>query len=156
MICRLLEAHQLKSEEMHRQQLGRQQAELQRTIETTIAQHCHPLSTAIAQEMTTRIQGISEVQAQITELRNTFEAFSTSSIPPSRAGGNRTDKIVIGGFGLKSKYGAIALVEKIIEGKSCDPQIIMDRVSFTPTIIPIKFSSSNYAEEFVREHSRNQ
>ena len=65
-------------------------------------------------------------------------------------------EIVIGGFVLKSKHGAIALVEKIIEGKSCDPQIIMDRVSFTSTVIPIKFSSSNYAEEFVREHSGNQ
>ena len=50
MICRLLEAHQLKSEEMHRQQLGRQQEELKHIIETTIAQHSQPLSTALAQD----------------------------------------------------------------------------------------------------------
>ena len=118
MMRRLLEDHQLKSEEMHRQQLGRQQEELKRNIETTIAQYCQPLSSAIAQERTERTQAISEVQAQITELRNAFEAFSTNSIPPSRAGGNRTDEIVIGGFGLKSKHVTITLVEKIIEIKN--------------------------------------
>ena len=63
---------------------------------------------------------------------------------------------MIGGFGLKSKHGAIALVEKIIEGKSVDLQIIMDRVNFTPSVIPIKLFSSRNAEEFVREHSSNQ
>ena len=57
---------------------------------------------------------------------------------------------------MKSKHGGITLVEKIIEGKRCDPQIIMDRVSFTPAVIPIQLSSSNYAQEFVREHSGNQ
>ena len=104
MMSRLLEAHQLRSEEMHRQQLGRQQEELKRTIETTIAQHCQSLSSAIVQERTERTQAISEVQAQITELRNAFETFSTNSIPPSRAGGNRIDEIMIGGFELKSKH----------------------------------------------------
>ena len=90
----------------------------------------------------------------MSELRKELCAFIAE--PGQRVREGRSDEVVIGGFGLKSKYGAIALVEKIIEGKIVDPQIIMDRVSFTPTVIPIKFSSSNYAEEFVREHSRNQ
>ena len=58
MMSRLLEAHQLRSEEIHRQQLGRQQEELKRTIETTIAQHCQSLSSAIVQERTERTQAI--------------------------------------------------------------------------------------------------
>ena len=104
--------------------------------------------------MTSRVQAISDVQTQISELRKELCAFIAE--PGQRVRERRSDEVGIGGFGLISKYGLIVLKEKIIEGKSDDPQIIMDRVNFTPTVIPIKFSSSNYAEEFVREHSGNQ
>ena len=137
-----------------KQLLQDQKDDTKRVIECAIAQHVQPLNTAIAQERTSRVQAISDVQTQISELRKELCAFIAE--PGQRVREGRSDEVVIGGFGLKSKHGAIALVEKIIEGKSCDPQIIMDRVSFTPTVIPIKFSSSNYAEEFGREHSGNQ
>ena len=143
-------------EKMMRKLLQEQKEDTKRDIEAAIAQHCQPLTAAIAQERTTRTQAISEVQSQISDLRLAFEAFSANSASPPRDGGTRTNEIVIGGFGLKSKQGAINLVEKIIDGKPGEPKIIMDRVSFTPTVIPIKFSSNDYAEQFVQQHSGNQ
>ena len=143
-------------EKMMRKLLQEQKEDTKRDIEAVIAQHCQPLTAAIAQERTTRTQAISEVQSQISDLRLAFEAFSANSASPPRDGGTRTNEIVIGGFGLKSKQGAINLVEKIIDGKPGEPKIIMDRVSFTPTVIPIKFSSNDYAEQFVQQHSGNQ
>ena len=89
-------------------------------------------------------------------MRTTFEVFSENSIPLARAERNRIDEIKIGGLKLKSKYETILLLEKIIEDKRGDPQIVMDQVSFTSTIISIKWSSSNYADQYVQEHSDNQ
>ena len=64
---------------------------------------------------------------------------------------------MIGNFEVKYNHEAILFVKNMIEGKSGDSQIIMDRMSFTATVIITKlFSSFNYAEKNVREHTDNQ
>ena len=86
------------------------------------------------------------------ELRTAFDACSTNSITPSRASGNRTDEVVIGGFGLKSKDGAIRIVEKAIAGNDDNPIIMKDQVSMVPEVIPVRLDSRTHAETFVRRY----
>ena len=59
---------------------------------------------------------------------------------------------MIGGFGLKSKDGAIRIVAKAIVGNDCNPTIMRDRVNMMPKVIPVKFDSRIHAEAFVRRH----
>ena len=54
---------------------------------------------------------------------------------------------------MKSKDGAIQMIEKVIEGKEGNPQIMVDRVSLAPQVVPVKFTSKDYAEAFVRQHA---
>ena len=44
------------------------------------------------------------------------------------------------------------MVSKIIDGKDGNPKIIMDKVSFAPKVVPIKFDSTEFAQHFVRHH----
>ena len=53
------------------------------------------------QENNKRIQTISEIQNRISDLRTTFDTFSSSSTHPYRRE-TRGDEIVTGDFGLKS------------------------------------------------------
>ena len=53
---------------------------------------------------------------------------------------------------MKSKDGAIQMVEKVIEGKEGNPQIMVDRVNLASQVVPVKFTSKDYAEAFVRQH----
>ena len=134
-----------------RQLFSQQQDEVKRTIETAIAQHVQPLNSAIAQERTERTQAISSVQGEIADLRAAFEAFTTNPNQQSRE--NLSDEVVVGGFGQKSKDGAISLVQLIIEGKPGEPWVIRDKVGQVPKVVPIKFASRDHAELFIREHS---
>ena len=68
----------------------------------------------------------------------------------------RSEEVVIGGFGQKSKEGAISLVEKIIHGKAGDPYVVKEKTSQVPQVVPVKFASRDYAEQFVREHADNK
>ena len=65
---------------------------------------------------------------------------------------DRKDEVVIGGFGMKSKEGAINMVESIIVGKDGDPQVLKDKVSLAPKVVPIKFATRDHAEAFVRQY----
>ena len=65
----------------------------------------------------------------------------------------RSDEVVIGGFGLNSKEGAIQLVQQIIEGKYGEPFIFKDKTSLTPKVVSVTFNSRDYAETFVRQHA---
>ena len=58
-----------------------------------------------------------------------------------------------GGFGMKSKEGAITMVESIIVGKDGDLQVLKDKVSLAPKVVPIKFATRDHAEAFVRQHA---
>ena len=53
---------------------------------------------------------------------------------------------------MKSKEGAIEMIEKIIMDKDGDPQILKDKVSYAPKVVPVKFQSNEYAEAFVRQY----
>ena len=149
MIRRLLEDHDARADERQRQA----QLETKRSIEAATAQHVQPLNAAIAQESRTRAQTILEVQQQIQGLQEEFQTFTSQprQLPPRDEG--RHDEIVIGGFGSKSKDGAIRMVEKILDGKEGNPQILKERVSHAPKVVPVKFSSQEYAEAFVRNHA---
>ena len=98
---------------------------------------------AIDAERAERVQAIIEVQNQISELREEFCVFVSNSSRPTR-GDKRTDsrneEIEIGGFGLKSKDGAIRIVEKVIAGNNGNSTIMEDRVSMVPKVIPVKFN----------------
>ena len=59
-----------------------------------------------------RIQAISDVQAQIADLRAAFDTFSINQSPVHRRE-DRWDEVVICGFGQKSKHGAMELVQQI-------------------------------------------
>ena len=102
------------------------------SIETTIAHHVQPLSTAIAQERIERVQAIARTQDQVSELRAAFGALSTNAVPAQHPRGSRSEEIVIGGFGQKSKEGAINLVENIIQGKASDPYEMKEKTSQVP------------------------
>ena len=40
-----------------------------------------------------------------------------------------------------------------IDGKAGDPYVIKERTSQAPQVVPIKFSSRDHAEEFIRDHA---
>ena len=128
---------------------------MKHTIESTIALQLQPLSHAIAQERIERVQAISNVQAQIADLRATFDAFSINQSPVHRRE-DRGDEVVIGGVCQKSKNGAIELRQQIIDGKACEPYIIKERTSQTPQVVPVKFLSRDHAEGFIRDHAGNK
>ena len=49
-----------------------------------------------------------------------------------------SDEIVLCGFDLKSKDGAIAMVENVITGKDDNPKILYDRFNLVPKVLPKK------------------
>ena len=51
----------------------------------------------------------------------------------------------MGGFGQKSKDGAISLVKLIIEGKPGESWVMRDKVGQVPKVVPIKFASRDHA-----------
>ena len=61
----------------------------------------------------------------------------------------RKNEIVIGGFGKKTKLGAMKMIEQIIEGVAGNPQIVSDRVGNAPTIVPVQFASTTAANDFL-------
>ena len=61
-----------------------------------------------------KVQAITGIQNQISELRAAFDALSTNPVPTQHPRESRSEEVVIGGFGQKSKEGAINLKEKII------------------------------------------
>ena len=61
--------------------------------------------------------------------------------------------MVIDGFGLKSKEGAIQLVQQIVEGEDGDPFIFKVKTSLTSKVVPVKFISKDHVEIFVRQHT---
>ena len=121
MMRRLLDDHDARPEERSR----RLHLDQKRAIETAIAQHVQPLNAAIAQERTARVQAVTEEHQQIPGLHEEFKVFQINSkqLPP-REGRGQGDEVEIEGFGMKSKDGAIQMVEKVIEGKEGNPQII--------------------------------
>ena len=142
--------------EQMRQLFSQQQDDMRRTIETTIAHHIQLLSTAIAQERVEGVQAITDIQYQISELRAAFDTLSATPAPTQYPREARSEEVVIGGFGQKSKEGAISLVEKIIHGKAGDPYVVKEKTSQVPQVVPVKFASRDYAEQFVREHAGNK
>ena len=148
MLRRLLEEHDARADERHRQV----QLETKRSIETVIAQHVQPLNAAIAQERTIRVQATLEVQQQIQGLQEEFRAFTSQSRQlPSRE--ERDGEIVIGDFVSKSKDGAMHMAEKILDGQEGNSYIVKEIVNLAPKRIPVKFSSKEYAEVFIRNHA---
>ena len=137
---------------MMRQLFSEHKAEKKHTIESTIVLQLQPLNHAIAQERIERVEAISDIQTQISDLRAAFDAFSTNP-PPGHRREEGGDEIVIGGFGQKSKEGAITMVQKIIDDKAGGPHVINERTSQTPQVVPVKCSSRDHAEVFIRDHA---
>ena len=103
-----------------------------------------------------RVQAITVIQDQISELRAAFDTLSVIPIPAQYPREARSEEVVIGGFEQKSKEGAINLVEKIIHGKAGDPYEVKEKTGQVPQVVPVKFASRDYAEQFVREHAGNK
>ena len=96
-----------------KQMIQEQKSDNKRAIENAIAQHVQLLNAASAREGTSRVQAISNVQNHFNELREELRAFISE--PGQRVRDGRSGEVVIGDFGLKSKEGAIRLVQQIIE-----------------------------------------
>ena len=45
------------------------------------------------------------------------------------------------------------MVQKIIDGKAGDPHVIKEKTSQASQVVPIKFSSRDHAEVFIRDHA---
>ena len=73
----------------------------------------------------------------------------------TRSGPSRTDEVMIGSFSMKPKQRAFAMVEKIIRGQPGSPSIIKEKVSNVPTVVPVRFSSAEYAQQFIESHGRS-
>ena len=112
-----------------------------------------PLGLAIDAERTERVQAITDCQNQISELREEFHAFASNSSQGDARIDARNEEIVIGGVGLKSKDGAIKIVEKVIVGNDGNPTIVKNPVSMVPKIIILKFDSRIHSESFVRSYA---
>ena len=80
-------------------------------------------------------------EREISELRKEFEEFKLTYPPSSSntAGTELKSEVVIDGFKLKSKHGAISVCAKILEHSNVNPQIQIDRVPAVPSVVPIKF-----------------
>ena len=52
---------------------------------------------------------------------------------------------------MKSKDDAIQIIETVIQGKEGNPWIIADRVSLAPQVVPVKFTSKDYAQHAGRK-----
>ena len=81
---------------MMRQLFSEHKAEVKHTIESTIALQLQPLNHAIAQERIERVEAISDMQTQISDLRAAFDAFGTNPSPGHRRE-ERGDEIAIKG-----------------------------------------------------------
>ena len=92
MIRKLLQ----EQKEDTKQLLQDQKDDTKRVIECAIAQHVQHLNTAIAQERTSRVHVISDIQTQISELRKELCAFIAE--PGQRVREGRSDEVSIGGL----------------------------------------------------------
>ena len=81
-------------------------------IEAAIAQHVQLLNAVIAQARSARAKAISKVQFQIHDLQAEFQLCECTSTQVSIREG-RTNEIINGGFGLKSKNTVIQMIEKV-------------------------------------------
>ena len=45
------------------------------------------------------------------------------------------------------------MVEKVIDGKTGHPTILLEKVAMVMKVIPVKFGTKESAEQFVREHA---
>ena len=112
---------------MHKEFEDRHESEMKPVIIFVIVQYVQLLNVSIVKEKIERQKAISEVQRQINILRDEVRTLnSNSNLRPRDA---RTDEVVIGGFGQKSKDGAIKMIEKIIDGKEVNPTIILAKLS---------------------------
>ena len=129
----------------------RQQEYIKRPIESAIATHVQFLNAAVPLERTASIQTISEIQTQLQSLQTDFQGFTATTIQilPWE---DRKDEVVIGRLGMKSKEGVISEVENIIAGEDGDPQVLKDKVSLSPKVVPIKFVTRDHAEALVRQY----
>ena len=119
MMSRMFAQHQIHADErqqqLHKEFKGRYEFEMQWVITSAIAQYVQPLSASIVQERTERQKAIFEMQGQITILRAEVQALnSNSNLRPRDA---RTDEVIIGDFGQKSKDAAVNMVSEIIDDK---------------------------------------
>ena len=105
-----------------------------RVCSDAVAQHVQPLKAEIAQERTERTQFQNEVKEEIGGLRERLDKLEGHR---SRPGQDYSNEIVIGGFGEKSKEGAIAMVILILRGQDGNPQIIDERVAAIPRVVRI-------------------
>ena len=67
----------------------------------------------------------------------------------------RNTEIVIDDFEHKSKAGAIVMVQKILEGIDGNPQIVSDRTSNVPKVVPVTFVDHGSAKRFLDAHGKS-
>ena len=121
-------------------------------LSNTVTNQIQPLRSEIAKERTERIVAQTRQQQQYENLLGRVEVLEGRSI--QRRGRDRGNEIVIKGFKLKSKAGAMAMTEKILKDIQGDPEIIHDRIANVPVVVPIRFKDSSSAEHLLQTHGR--
>lgn len=83
-----------------------------------------------------------------------FESGNVLSI--NRTSGTRTNEVVIGDFKMKSKHGAMTMVQAILGGVDGSPSIIIERVANVPEVIPVMFDTAESASRFVEAFKQSK
>ena len=143
LFCRL----QLESEGRTRINM---KADIASSISESINQYIAPLKAEIKKERSERKEQFSSIEKHMQEIDQRVAQLEEKKVQIS-SDQSRQDEIVIGGFQLKSKDGAITMVKEILKDIAGNPTIV-DRVANVPSVIPIKFDSVEAANKFVQEH----
>ena len=85
-----------------------------------VVQHVQSLRTEMAKERTERTKVQTEIQKELEAINQRLDDMHPRTSESSSAY-TRIDEVVIGEFHLKSKQGAITMVEEIIHGLSGSP-----------------------------------
>ena len=129
----------------------RQQTETNNIISWVIEKYIQVLNSAIIKEREDRMQSISKVQQQLTELRDEVrESIGQNPLKPLE---KASDEVVIWGWLQTWKDGAVKIIEKVIDGTTGHPTWLLEKVAMVRNVIPVKFDTKESAEQFVREQA---
>ena len=140
---------------------GRMKTHIDSVMAKTISSQIQPLRAEIATERTEHAKDQSALRAEFQELRQEMHSRMDEVAKPSSSSASgspqdyRSDEIVVGGFELKSRAGAISMTRRILDKIPGNPKILEEKVSATPQVVPVKFENDKFVKAFVESHGRD-
>ena len=127
---------QMMFQKLLRESEQRQQNHFQSIVDTSIDKRIQPLQDDVG-----KLQNTTEdLHNRVQKLENEDVAGTSAT----RKNDERMNEIVLGGFGGKSRDGAIAVAQTILNDIA-GAEIIYDRIGQAPEIVPVKFQSDMQA-----------